>query len=98
MLLMHKAMSRLALLGLAALLFIAGCVNEPIATAPSNNADIRVDELFTHDGCTVFRFKDGPYHYYVRCTHQPAATATVSCIGKNCQDDDTIQTVSQATR
>ncbi len=73
----------------------AACVNDPIATAPSNNADIHVDELFTHDGCTVYRFRDGNYHYYVRCKGDPAVT-TLSCIGKGCKDDDSIPTTTSA--
>jgi Domain of unknown function (DUF4884) len=42
-------------------------VNEPIASTPSSNPDVQVDLLFTHDGCSVYRFHDGTYHYYVRC-------------------------------
>ncbi len=77
---------------------LAACVNDPVATSPSNNADVHVDELFTHDGCTVYRFKDLQYHYYVRCKGEPSATATLSCVGKGCRDDDTIQTVPQPSR
>jgi hypothetical protein len=44
-----------------------GCMTEPIATAPTNNAGIEVDLLFQHDGCNVYRFRDVTYHYYVKC-------------------------------
>jgi hypothetical protein len=82
---------------LALLPLVAACVNDPVATSPSNNADIHVDQLFTHDGCTVYRFKDGWYHYYVRCKGEPAVT-TLSCMGKGCKDDDSIQTIPVAAR
>jgi hypothetical protein len=45
----------------------AGCMTEPIATAPTNNAQIQVDLLFEHEGCRVFRFRDIGYHYFVKC-------------------------------
>jgi hypothetical protein len=76
--------------------FAAACVNEPIASSPSTNRDVNVDVLFTHDGCTVYRFRDGSYyHYYVRCRGEPSVV-TLSCRGKGCVDDDSIPTLSSA--
>jgi hypothetical protein len=54
------------------LLFIAvvattGCLTEPLATVPTNNAGIQVDLLFEHDGCRVYRFRDISYHYFAKC-------------------------------
>ena len=74
---------------------LAACVNEPIATVPSNNPDVQVDTLFTHDGCTVYRFRDGPYQYFVKCQGERTAStiSTLSC-GKNCRYEDTIQSAS----
>jgi hypothetical protein len=74
---------------------LLACVNDPVATTPSNNADVRVDELFTHDGCTVYRFRDGAYHYYVRCKGEPAVRS-LSCLGKGCNEDDSIPTLESA--
>ena len=49
-----------------------------------------VQELFTHKGCTVFRFKDGGRHrYYTNCTG--ATNWTESC-GKNCTRQNGIST------
>jgi hypothetical protein len=83
-------------LALTILALVTACVNDPVSTVPSNNAGIHVDELFTHDGCTVYRFRDGSYHYYVRCKGEPGKgvpeTTTLSCIGKGCKDDDSIPT------
>jgi hypothetical protein len=85
-------MIRTLVLPLAFVPLVAACVNDPVATAPSNNADIHVDELFTHEGCTVYRFRDGAYHYYVRCNGDPVVT-TLSCLGKGCNVDDRIPTI-----
>jgi hypothetical protein len=77
---------------LAAPLF--ACVEPAVATAPSNNANIEVDTLFTHDGCTVYRFHDGTYHYFVRCRDaQSASTLSRVPCGKNCTRPDEIPTV-----
>jgi hypothetical protein len=83
------------------LALLLGCVNDPVATTPSNNPDVHVDLLFTHEGCSVFRFRDGAYHYYVRCDGappQPAAAMTLSCLGKHCRDDDAIPTLPSPPR
>jgi hypothetical protein len=75
---------------------LAACVTEPMATTPSTNPDLHVDTLFTHDGCTVYRFRDLGYHYYVRCGGAgPTETvSTLSCRGKGCSNEDAIPTLS----
>nr|WP_231496802.1 DUF4884 domain-containing protein [Prevotella sp. 10(H)] len=42
----------------------------PIARkAPDNNATYRVDYLFEHEGCKVYRFQDmGEYIYFTNCS------------------------------
>lgn len=82
------------LLAAPLLLPLLACVNDPVATTASNNGEVPVDVLFTHDGCTVYRFRDGIYHYYVRCKGEPAVS-TLSCVGKHCSDDS-IPTFSSA--
>jgi hypothetical protein len=86
---MNRTLSCLLLLPLAA------CVQPAVATAPSNNPHIEVDTLLTHDGCTVYRFRDAVYHYFVRCRDAPTAMtlSRVSC-GKNCSRPEEIQTVA----
>jgi hypothetical protein len=73
-----------------------GCMNPPIASSPSNNSNVGVDTLFVHDGCTVYRFYDAGYHYYVRCVgakSEVTAFSQVSC-GKNCSREEGIQTLT----
>ena len=59
------------------LLLLTGCMTEPIATAPTNNASIQVDLLFEHDGCRVYRFRDVSYHYYAQCNTSAGPNASV---------------------
>jgi hypothetical protein len=58
---------RLVFVSVALAALSAGCVTEPIATSPTNNAAVEVDLLFEHDGCRVYRFRDMGYHYFARC-------------------------------
>jgi len=52
---------------------IISCVScsteKPLSTLPSqNNHTYRVDYLFEHDGCKVYRFYDmGKYVYFTSC-------------------------------
>jgi hypothetical protein len=76
-----------------------GCVaTEPVATSPSNNPDLHVDTLFTHDGCTIYRFRDLAYHYYVRCQDaSPAQTISTLGCGKTCRREEVIQTLPSSS-
>lgn len=47
-----------------------GCaISEPIQTEePKNNHTYKVDYLFEHEGCKVYRFEDrGHYVYFTNC-------------------------------
>ncbi len=81
-------------------MLLTACVNDPLATSPSSNPDLHVDTLFTHDGCTVYRFHDLGYHYYVRCLGAPSAgpVATFTCRGKGCPNEDAIPTLTYPER
>ncbi len=66
----------LALACIASIATLTGCVTQPIATTPTNNAEIEVDLLFEHDGCRVYRFRDMGYHYFAHC-EGPGRNASV---------------------
>jgi hypothetical protein len=51
----------IALLSVAAL---SGCMGEPVGTTRTNNTAFQVEELFTHNGVTVYRFYDGGTVYF----------------------------------
>lgn len=46
-----------------------GMMGSPITKkAPDNNPSYRVEYLFEHDGCKVYRFRDmGNYVYFTNC-------------------------------
>ncbi len=73
-------------------LMLLGCEEPAQKTVSTTNQNIKVELLFEHDGCKVYRFNDGGTHYYARCP----MTATVSdykdC-GEDCQYHETVQTV-----
>jgi outer membrane biogenesis lipoprotein LolB len=50
----------------------------------TTNQNVRVDRLFTHDGCTVYRFEDaGYFRYFVRCDNGSAHVEWTEGCGKN---------------
>ena len=56
----------------------AGCYTEhqfPLTKeAPRNNSTYKVEYLFEHDGCKVYRFRDyGQYVYFTNCNGQAIA-------------------------
>ena len=73
------------MLSLAALAMVAGCEKPAEAVAPAGE-NFTVVRLFTHEGCTVFRFLDGNRRrYFARCdgiAAQATPTWQESC-GKN---------------
>ena len=74
------------MLSLAALAMVAGC-DKPAESVAHKGAGFAVERLFTHEGCTVFRFKDGGYNrYFARCDGIAAQSTTTwqeSC-GRGC--------------
>lgn len=74
------------MLALAALAMVAGC-DKPAESIVRTGVEFTVERLFTHEGCTVFRFKDGGSNrYFTRCDGTAAQSTTTwqeSC-GKNC--------------
>lgn len=54
----------------AGVILLSSCVQKPISTtAPENNTTYRVDYLFEHEGCKVYRFEDrGNYVYFTNRT------------------------------
>ena len=54
--------------------------NKPIAVGPSdNNKTYKVDYLFEHDGCKVYRFYDNGRHvYFTNCNGEAIKIANDS--------------------
>jgi len=61
----------ISLLACILLLNLSSCFSErPVAKqVPGNNDTYKVDYLFEHEGCKVYRFRDmGNYVYFTNCT------------------------------
>lgn len=73
-----------ALILVAIAVALAGCYAEPTARTGTDNPDVPVETLFTHDGCTMYRFYDGGRHvHFAKCGSTASTSERVSC-GKNC--------------
>ena len=60
---------------------LAGCEKTP-ETSSHAGVDFVVEKLFTHEGCTVYRFRDsGNKRYFTNCSG--STNWTESC-GENC--------------
>lgn len=72
------------MLSICAVLLLAGCAKEPLSIERVDNNEFQLDKLFSHEGCTVYRFSDwGRYHYYTDCRGRTTSTYSTSC-GKGC--------------
>lgn len=75
-------------LGVVAALALAGCDVPPrdVPESKETAGTFTVERLFTHDGCTVYRFRDnGDRRYFTRCDGAASAEASWSeSCGKSC--------------
>lgn len=75
------------------LLLVAGCARQPNG-ATVHQGEFSIAELFSHDGCKVYRFYDGGRnHYFSRCDQatDSSVMSTQSC-GKGCGRSVTVPT------
>lgn len=85
-------MKQIALI--AMLVLATGCYKDPERTEIKGVGGFQVATLFTHDGCTVYRFSDGGRgRYFVKCENGNAMTMTEHTQGKS-SFPETIQTES----
>jgi hypothetical protein len=64
-----------------AAVLLSACTKPP-ETSTEVGLEFVVDKLFTHEGCTVYRFVDGGYNrYFTNCSG--SVSWSESC-GKNC--------------
>jgi hypothetical protein len=80
---------------LALLTLLLGCDPVPTQkTIKSSNPTVTVGLFFEVDGCKVYRFKDGDYHYFVKCVGSDfQTTADYKGCGKDCAKPEEIPTV-----
>jgi hypothetical protein len=61
---------------------------------PTENPQVQVEKLFEVDGCTIYRFRDGPApRYFTRCSAAaPSSVAWDENCGKGCVWHHTVDT------
>jgi uncharacterized lipoprotein NlpE involved in copper resistance len=80
---------KLALI-LVALVTLVGC--EKSAQTVEKVGEYNVEKLFTHEGCTTYRFYDGRTVYYTNCVNSNTSTQYSESCGKNCTRDVDVST------
>lgn len=70
------------------LLGIVGCEADPVSTKNTDNPQVKVQLLFTNDGCKVYRFNDGDNHYYAHCTEGTVSTSSQIQHGKTSSPEE----------
>lgn len=75
---------------------LVGC-EKPAESMTIKGAGFKVETLFTHDDCTVYRFSDaGHFRYYTNCkSGQNSTTMWNEGCGKNCRRREEITTVRE---
>jgi hypothetical protein len=72
-------------------LLCAACNKVPEETSQTSNPNVKVEKLFTHDGCTVYRFYDGGRdHYFSKCENAKTQTISEQSCGRGCVRDEVI--------
>ena len=76
---------RLYLMALVGVCFAACTQRQPIYSKPTvNNRDYRVEYLFEHDGCKVYRFQDmGHWIYFTNCQGEAIMQTDSSSVIRN---------------
>ena len=75
----------------AAVLALTACERRAEVSSHAGT-DFQVDRLFTHEGCTVYRFEDGGRNrYYANCSGKATTSWAENC-GKNCTTEVMITT------
>jgi hypothetical protein len=60
-------MKKILFLGLVSILFFSSCRKDGKETLKTDNLNYKVELLFEVDGCKVYRFMDGEFHYFTTC-------------------------------
>lgn len=75
---------------LLSLLLLAGCIAQhPISKEPAvNNHYYKVEYLFEHEGCKVYRFLDGGYYvYFTNCNGEATARTDSTAVNNTTRRD-----------
>ena len=76
---------------LGSVVWLTACQKDAEQTARAGT-EFKVEKLFTHEGCTVYRFFDDRTVYYTNCQG-----STQSNCGKNCEQNVDTNVVEDET-
>lgn len=77
---------------LATCIALTGCYKQAETKTQKQN-EIVVEKLFTHEGCTVYRFTDYYQRYFTKCENAlKSEIGSMQHCGKGCLFPDTNQT------
>ena len=69
-------------------LLLAACVKDPISRQVTDNANVQLSLLFSHEGCSIYRFSDaGELHYFADCRN---SVSNVTHHGKGRTTEDSL--------
>jgi hypothetical protein len=77
-------------------LSLVGCSKPAEYQASTNNPEFKVERLFEHQGCQVYRFWDNRAVYYVVCSDGTAQAEWVEGCGKGCTRLNLVPTTQYA--
>lgn len=71
-------------------LLLTGCVRDGASPTPTDNPNFPLAKLFTVNDCTMYRFYDDGYRWFMTC---PGYTEYTRGCGKGCSTNEVIETV-----
>lgn len=84
------------LLAAALALLALGCSRPGEVLTNTTNPEFKVERLFEHQGCQVYRFWDNRAVYYVVCSDGKAQAEWVEGCGKGCTRLNLVPTTQYA--
>ena len=75
-----------------ALASLPGCSKDPVGVSATDNRDMRVERMFTHEGCSVYRFYDDGAHYFADCRGSVIQREHRMCGKTTCDRDAEVAT------
>lgn len=77
---------------IASALMLSACSKPSEEAKMVGTGEIKVERLFTHEGCTVYRFTDYRFVHYANCSGTTTTTENYPCGKSTCTRDVSVAT------